>query len=404
MKVTPQSIVKPVELTVRPDRQGFIVEDAITRDYYEMSGLCVEALERMKEGMPLGTIETELKAKYPEEDVDLLDFAEQLLELRLIAELDGTAVETAANDTKREARVSRTSGGFGWIPTRAAAALFHPAFRFVYMLAILANVLLLVLKPELFPRYRDVFLFDSMVMNSVVWLALSFVLLMLHELGHIVAVRSFGLPARLGIGHRFVFVVFETEMNGIWSLAPKQRNRAFLAGMGMDQLLLLLCLVVQTTLPGDSGLIPMVAAVAVLDLFLKLAFQCCFFMKTDLYYVAENWTGCYNLMERSRAWLGRKRVGGGGGRTEEPLAVRVYAFFYAAGYVLNIVLILFFFAPQLVVSLMTVLPWLVVPSETARFWDAVVFALEIIGLGSLLLYAWRKSRAESAADRGRNFS
>ncbi|RKN86724.1 hypothetical protein [Paenibacillus ginsengarvi] len=404
MKVTPQSIVKPVELTVRPDRQGFIVEDAATRDYYEMSGLCVEALDRMKEGMPLGAIETELKAKYPEEDVDLLDFAKQLLELRLIAELDGTTVETAANETKREARVPRTSGGFGWIPPRAAAALFHPALRFVYILAMLTNVLLLVLRPELFPRYRDVFLFDSMVMNSVVWLALSFVLLMLHELGHIVAVRSFGLPARLGIGHRFVFVVFETEMNGIWSLAPKQRNRAFLAGMGVDQLLLLLCLVVQTTLPGDSGLIPMVAAVAVLDLFLKLAFQCCFFMKTDLYYVAENWTGCYNLMERSRAWLGRKRVGRGGGRADEPLAVRVYAFFYAAGYVLNIVLILFFFAPQLVVSLMTVLPWLAVPSETARFWDAVVFALEIIGLGSLLVYAWRKSRAESAADRGRNFS
>lgn len=393
MKVTLQSTITPVELIVRPDRQDYIVEDAATKEYYEMTELCVEALKRMSEGKTLDAIQSELVSRYPGEEVDLLGFAEQLLELRLVAELDGNVLRTEKAEEGEAA--SRKRDSFGWISPSLAKLWFHPVLRWLYVLAIAAIVGLLAAKPELFPRYGDVFLFDSMVANSLLWLGLSFVLLMLHEFGHIVAIRSFGLPAKLGIGHRFVFVVFETEMDDVWRLTPKQRNRAFLAGMGVDLLMLLLCLIVQAAAPGDPGFAQRLAAFAALDLVVKLAFQCCFYMKTDLYYVVENATGCYNLMERSRSLIQgklRRRNGGEAGGAEEPRAVRWYSVFYVAGYALNIVLIVFVFAPQLIVSLTTVLPWLAVPGETGRFWDAVVFVAEIAGLGALLLYAWRKSK------------
>ncbi|MEF3303880.1 peptidase [Paenibacillus sp. GYB003] len=403
MNVTPQSRLKPVQLVVRQDRNGYIVEDAANRDYYEMSELCVIALQRMGEGETLETIERELSARFPDEDVDLAGFAEQLLELRLVAELDGIPIRKDNGEARgrNDAEKAKTSGGFGWISPSFARMLFHPAMRWLYAGAIVANVALLAAKPDLFPRFRDAFPFDSMALNSATWLGLSFALLLLHELGHITAVRSFGLPAKLGVGHRFVFVVFETEMDGIWSLTPKQRNRAFLAGMGVDQLVLLVCLLVQTALPGDPEIVRKLAALAVLDLVVKLAFQCCLFMKTDLYYVVENGTGCYNLMERSCSWLGRKLSGREGrekGREEEPRAVRWYAVVYAAGYVLNLAIVALYFAPQLVVSLATALPRLAVPDDAARFWDAVVFVLEIVVLGSLLLRSLMKNRTGRPRD------
>lgn len=398
MNITPQSRLTPVELIIRPDRQGYIVEDAAARDYYEMPELCVQALRRMREGWTVAAIEEELKARFPGEEVDVAGFAEQLLDMRLVAELDGMPLRGGKGpEAEQAAPPEKKSAGFRWIPQSFARLLFHPALRFVYALAIMANVALLAAKPDLFPRYQDVFLFDSMVLNSVCWLGVSFLLLLLHELGHIAAVRSFGLPARLTIGHRFLFVVFETEMEGIWRLAPKQRNTAFLAGMGVDQLLLLGCLLAQAAFPGEPGFLARLAAFAALDLVVKLAFQCCFYMKTDLYFVVENATGCYNLMERSRGWLlerlsGSGRTAGGAKRTEEPRAVRWYAAFYAAGFALNLALVAVYFAPQLVVSVKTVVPWLANPGETARFWDAVVFLAELVGFAALLVYAWNRNR------------
>jgi hypothetical protein len=388
-----------VELVIRPDRQGYIVEDAAAQEYYEMSELCVVALQRMREGGTMEAIAAELSARYPDDEVDMIGFAEQLLELKLVAELDGISVPgTDAQRKSAGASAARKYGGFQWISESFARLWFHPLMRLFYISAIVANVTLFIVKPDLFPQYRDVFLFDSMALNSLSWLFISFALLLLHELGHITAVRSFGLPAKLGIGHRFIFVVFETEMDGVWRLKPKQRNRAYLAGAGVDQLMLLLCLSIQLAQPGEPGVAAKLAALAALDLFVKLVFQCCFYMKTDLYYVVENGTGCYNLMERSRAWLLAKLRGGGGlpAQAAEERAVRWYAVFYAAGYVFSLGMVAIFFAPQLFVSMATVVPRLGNPGAGASFWDAVVFVTEVVGLAALLLYSWRKNRRNSA--------
>ena len=44
-------------------------------------------------------------------------------------------------------------------------------------------------------------------------------------------------------------------------------------------------------------------SIIVLDIFIKFIYQCCFYMKTDVYYVVENVTGCYNLMESGKIYL-----------------------------------------------------------------------------------------------------
>jgi len=288
---------------------------------------------------------------------------------------------------------------------RVATFLLSPPMLAVYAAVVVANVSLFVLRPELLPRFRDAFPFESVALSSLTWLALSLALIFLHELGHMMALRIHGLPARLGIGHRFVLVVVETEMSAVWRLDRKRRYAAFLAGIGVDQLVLLLALSVQAALPpeGAEGAARKLAALAVLDLTVKLAYQMCFFMKTDLYYVAEQATGCYNLMERGRDWLAGKlrgRDGEGAGKTrEEPRAVRLYAVFYVLGYALQIGLIVFVFGPQLITALSTAWRRLGESAAGAPFWDGVVFLAEFALFAGLLLRSWVRGRREARAGR-----
>lgn len=389
----PESRVTPVPLIIRQERNGYMVEDPKTADFYEMPKVCVAALELMQAGGTLAEIGERLAAQFPEEDIDMPGFVRQLLELNLVEEIDGVRLrrEQAAGHSDRP-------GNFSWLPEAVARIFLHPAVRLLAWGALLSNAALLLIRPELIPHFRDVFLFESMALNSVSWMGLSFVLLMLHELGHLLAVRSFGLPARLGIGRRFLFVVIETEMVGVWRLEPKQRSRAYLAGMGVDQLLLLCALLAQLALP-DQVLAVMLAKLAALDLMIKLAFQCCFYLKTDLYYVLENRSGCYNLMERSRAWLGaqlfRNRLNGLEAE-REPVVVKMYAVFYVAGYGCLLALIVFYFAPQFAAALSVTISRLADPGSGAPFWDALVFAGQLVVTAGLLTYAWRRQRSASA--------
>lgn len=402
MNVSPQSRLTPVRLVFRPDREGYIVEDVGTGEFYEMPRLCVLALEQLAAGKTIGAVEAELAARFPEEDVDMIGFAGQLLELGLVADLDGIAVKGANDGRIREAKPE--SGERHGRERIAKYALSPPMLAF-YAAVVVANASLLVARPELLPRLSDAFPFASVALSSLTWLALSLVLIFLHELGHMTALRVHGLPARLGIGHRFVLVVVETEMSGVWRLDRKRRYAAFLAGIGVDQLVLLLALSVQAALPPETvgGVAGKLAALAVLDLTVKLAYQMCFFMKTDLYYVVEQATGCYNLMERSRDWLAGKLRGrdgeGSGKEREEPRAVRLYAAFYVFGYALQIGLIVFVFGPQLIAALSTAWRRLGESPAGAPFWDGVVFLAEFALFAGLLLRSWVRERREARAGR-----
>ena len=48
-----------------------------------MPEVCIEAITLISKGEQLCDIERALKKNYPDEDVDLLDFAEQLLRIKL---------------------------------------------------------------------------------------------------------------------------------------------------------------------------------------------------------------------------------------------------------------------------------------------------------------------------------
>lgn len=377
-----------VPIEIRKDNKHYIVEDIASSEFYEMPEICIDAINLIIKGESLVEIETLLKRKYPEEKVDLLDFAEQLLELQLIKEIDGVKVE--GKEKKKE------SLGFVKIPPQLGTFFFNKFAYIVYIGLFIVNIFLLISHPTLFPHYKDIFIFNVMALNIPAWMFITAALVLIHEFGHVLAMRSKELPTKLEIGHRLFLVVIETDMSTVWKLPSKERNVLYLAGICFDTAILFLALISQLIFANGSGVFLSIMHVVVLDTFIRIVYQCCVYMKTDLYYLIENLSGCYNLMENAqqvmRKWVPLLRIESASEVVfaEEKRMVYSYSIFYFIGVFLTLFIFTSFYIPQLLFSSKKVLPGFLDGPASLPFWDATLFSFQILTSILLLLFSWRK--------------
>jgi putative peptide zinc metalloprotease protein len=386
MDISYETQVSLHSMKIREDLKHYIVEDEATGNFYEMPKVCIIAIELINQGKPIGEIEKFLINEFPGEEINLLAFVNQLIELELVNEVNGEPITRCLD--------SKMYSGFFWIPKNLAQFFFNSISSKLYFLLLIASAGLILFQPDLFPRYSDLFPFNLMFQNVVVLLLVSFFLIILHEFGHVLAVRSEGLPAKIEIGHRLFLVVLETDMSQVWKLPAERRNKLYLAGIYFDFVVLFLALLAQIFTSEDS-LITGLLKLVVLDTFIRLVYQAAVFMKTDLYYVLENKTGCYNLMENGRNFLARWLPFLGVPDTEtfagEEKFVRRYAVFYLSGILLTIVITAYYYIPQMIFAVNEImLPGFLEPITSIRFWDSVVFLLQIVLVLGLLLYSWSK--------------
>jgi putative peptide zinc metalloprotease protein len=388
MDVTLSSILTLVPIEIREEKKHYIVEDINSGEYYEMPKICIDAITLINNRESLGSIEHRLKEKYPNEEVDLIAFAEQLIELQLIAEIDGVKV-TLLKKKKEQL-------GFQWISPKLGKFFFNKMTLFFYISLFILNIVLLVSHPSLFPHYKDIFIFNYMVLNILSWLVVTFCTVLIHEFGHILAMRANNLTTRLEVGHRLILVVLETDMSSVWKLPSKNRNVLYLAGLCFDMVILFFALVSQVIFTNGSGIFLSIMSLVVLDTFIRLVYQCCIYMKTDLYYVFENVTGCYNLMENAQQMIKRWFPFLKSQKTEEVVfegerrMIFTYSIFYFIGVVLTLSLYVVFYVPQLLFAVKRVMPGYLEGPTSLPFWDATLFTVQmLIGL-ILLIYSWRK--------------
>ncbi len=394
MKVSLQSQITLYPLSIQKDKKNYIVEEPISGDFFEMPQISIDAIKRLEKGEGLAAIEKAIKESYPEEEVDIIEFVEQLVELGLVQEVDGVPVN---REKEKQAKSESGAGGFLWIPSWVGRLFFNRTMNKVYLLLLVLNILILVLNPELFPHYQDIFLFDSMVLNMITYLFISLVLIFIHEFGHIFAIRSYDLPAKLSIGNRLIFIVFETDLTQAWKLDPRQRNILYLAGMSFEQIIIFLSFGLMLLFP-DANFVG-ILSIIVLDIFIKTIYQCCFYMKTDVYYVVENVTGCYNLMESGKEYLHslfkkhRKLEKDNQKMFQDNWnVIRMYSVFYIVGVLLTLLLSAVYFLPQLYYAYSTIFSNIQRPDNGAAYWDAVAFLVQTILMVGLLVYLARKRR------------
>jgi putative peptide zinc metalloprotease protein len=388
MGITLSSRLLLVSIDIRRDKKHYIVEDKTSGEFYEMPEVCIEAIKLIEEGEKLGEIEGTLKLNFPDEEVDLLDFSQQLLDMDLIEAIDGVKV------IKKEKEKEML--GFLWISQKAGKFFFNKITLLLYISLFVANCILLISKPSLFPSYQDVFISDVMAVNIIAYLGVTFTLVLIHEFGHILAMRAYNLPTKLEVGHRLLLVVLETNMASVWSLPSKVRNVLYLAGLCFDNVILFAALMSKLIFPNASGIFLSLISLAVYDVFIRVVYQCCVYMKTDLYYVFENVTGYYNLMENAKQKIKNQLpfLKSKGYKDDvfsgEKYIVYGYSIFYLIGVTVSLLLISIFYIPVLFYGIELTLPNLLEPPSSLVFWDALLFFAQFLLLLILLVRSWQR--------------
>lgn len=379
-----------VPLKIREEKKHFIVEDINSGEFYELPQICIDAIDLINNGHLLGDIEQCLKERYPEEEVNMIEFAEQLLDLQLIATIDGETIN------RKQAGEKKEHLGFLWISPKVGKFFFNKFALIFYAVLFFINVFLFVFHPNLFPQYKDLFISDYMVLNIMAWTVIAFCSVLIHELGHIIAMRSQNLATKLEVGHRLILIVLETDLSTVWKLPSKSRNVLYIAGLCFDMVILFLALLGQLIFSNESGVFLNILSVIVLDTFLRFVYQFCIYMKTDLYYLFENLSGCYNLMENAQQMIGNWFPFIKTQAIEEVVfesekkTVFTYSLFYIVGVVLTISLYIIYYIPQVLFALKKAIPGFLGGPTSIPFWDATAFSLQIIIGLVLLLYSWRK--------------
>ncbi|MFL6559830.1 MAG: hypothetical protein ACJ8MO_27420 [Bacillus sp. (in: firmicutes)] len=388
MGITLDSRLLLVPIVIRKDKKHYIIEDTLSGDFYEMPEVCVNAINLINQGEQIGEIERTLKENFSTEIIDILEFAEQLLDLELVDEVDGFKLEKKQSPNE--------GSGILWIPPNIGKLFFNKFTYPVYLCLFVCNLVLFIIHPSLFPHHKDIFVFDIMVLNVMLWMTFTFILVLIHELGHVLAMRAYNLPTKVEVSHRLIFVVLETDMSSVWKLAPKDRNLLFLSGLCFDSVILFIALSSQLMFPNAAEITIGLMNLAIFDIVMRVIYQCCFYMKTDLYYVFENVSGCYNLMENAQQKI-RKHISFLKSKLSDEVVfsgerntVFLYSIFYFFGIAITIFLFFKYYLPEVIHAGKLLLPGFGHGPMSLSFWDAVVFSLQVSIFLLLLLNSWRK--------------
>ena len=339
------SVVRLRPLIIRLEAGEYVVGSLDSGEFVAVPELGKRAIELLAGDTTLGQAREELGG-----DVDLVDFVAQLSALGFVSSVDGRPVDSPVVFRPNLPRLRRQH--VEW--------LFRRPVRMLYAAIVAVAVVVVATgRSDLsWLHYRALFWLDQTSLLIVGNLAMVVAMATLHELAHLVAARSLGVPARITLGTRLYSLVAQTEVRCLWAVPPAQRYRVYLAGMACDLLLLSMSVAGSALLGpvarGPLGALSLFAALALVNQFQL-------YIRTDLYLVAITLTRAKNLYQDSSVYLidqirritRRKRRPG----REDPLhelstrearLVRGYAALMATGSVLAVGLFLAYGVPTLV--------------------------------------------------------
>ncbi len=336
--------------------------------------------------------------------VDIDDFLDTLQQLGFIREDDKEVADGSGAGTDESGEILFTSRTTSWQWLGRAA--FSPVAWAIYIALFGYCIYDIVRYPILFPRYTNIFFSPSYTLVVISLFFGQFPGLLFHEGYHMLAGRRIGLPSRLSLGHRFYYVVFETVLNGVWSVPPRYRYLPFLAGMLADGIWFsLLTILAGATLrtPNSFSFFGAVCAALAFETVLRFIWQFYFYLRTDLYYIFTNIFGCIDLHHTTNRYLWNivlrifRRTSNIADETlwnpRDRQLARVYAPLYIVGYALTIYLSLSVGLPILIQFLSGVFGNLVTgfSNLTVGFWDSAIFlAMSLLQSIILGIIIWRE--------------
>ncbi|CAN3985649.1 hypothetical protein [Kitasatospora purpeofusca] len=319
------------------------------------------------------------------ESVDIADLVEVLAELDLFRPADAPTAETAP------VRWQRLGG-----------LLFGRPALLGYALVTALAAVEMVRVPALVPRTDNLFFTTSYTLVVLLLFFGQAPLLALHEAFHALAGRRLGLRSRLSVGHRLVYLVLETSLDGLVSVPRRKRYLPILAGMLADVLAIaVLTLIADVTRGGAATVARLCLAIAYATV-LRLAWQGFFYLRTDLYVLLSTALGCVNLHAAAvdvlrstvRRVTGRPPVDLDAHHPVDRRVARWYAWLMVVGYAFTLTMFAGVVVPTAYRLLHDVWLRMTGQGSTAARLDSIVLLLLSLGqTAAVVVLAVRERRA-----------
>lgn len=359
----PDTLVAVFPFTRQPEGDEIVIGRPETAVFVALPADGVELLDLLAAGKTVSEAQGHYQAQYGEVP-DLDDFLTLLEHKGFVRPVQaaGAAESAAAAELSAPAPVRFHLQQF---PESLARRLFGRTALVIYGALILLGLVLIAADPSLLPNRTALYFPEQMTLLRISLMLLGIVMVLIHELAHLVAARAVGVASRIGLGNRLWMLVAETDMTGVWALPRRQRYLPMLAGPLIDAVSTALLLLVSfATRRGWIDLpLPLLRLLQALLLsyLLQLLWQCYFFVQTDLYYVLANLFQCKNLMADTEAYLRSQlhRLLGKGERQDlsyippaEMVTIRRYAVVWLLGRAVAVVVLLGIYLPGLTLYLM----------------------------------------------------
>jgi putative peptide zinc metalloprotease protein len=289
--VAGSSRVRLRTLSQRRDRDGWVIGRPETGDFVSIPDVAHRVIALLEERLTVDEVTARLRSETGTRFA-VADFVAALDDLGFVGSVDDLLREDHA-----DARPS-----LPWLRPEHVRWLLHPLAPIVAAGFAVASVIMLALHPTLLPSYH------VLVWNRRVGLvlaanaAIGWTLVLLHELAHLATARAAGAPSRITLSTRLQFLVAQTDVSGVWGAPRRSRITVYLAGIAANVCLAGAFLLVLG-LADPQGAVRSLLAVAVAETALMLATQLMVFMRTDLYFVLQDLTGCANLYADGSAYL-----------------------------------------------------------------------------------------------------
>lgn len=282
-------------MAIRPDDDDpdiYVAGRPSGREFVALPRIGVQAIRLLEDGLRVGQAESALAAGGECPDVGGL--VESLAEIGFVAAIDGRALPEPDEATIPSQLEWLRAGHVRWLFSRPVVV------GYVGLAAVTG--LTLWRKPGLAPNYRDFFWGRSVSLVVLVNVLAFLVGGTLHELMHLAAARSVGVPARIGFGTRMTYLALQTDVSAAWTVPRRYRYRIYLAGLYWDSTVVCVALLARAYLhPGST--VDKLLAVYILAVVVGMALQAQVYMRTDLYFVLLDVLRCGNLFNDGTAWL-----------------------------------------------------------------------------------------------------
>ncbi|MGH3763223.1 hypothetical protein [Actinophytocola sp.] len=281
------------ELHIRQDGEDYYVGRVDTGEFVLLPEVGVRAIRLLRDGLSVDEAAYRLG-----EEVDLIDFADQLRELDYVAAVDDQAPPDRPTEKPTLPRLRREH--VRW--------LLSPALALAVLALLLAGVIAVVHRPSVLPGYRDLVWSQHTGLVLVVNAAVGWMLVFLHELAHLATARAEGVPGWMRLGTRLQFLVVQTDVSGVWSAARPVRMAVYLSGVALELSIAAIGLLALSFSEPPAVVGGAISLVIVL-IITSLPFEAMVFMRTDLYFVLQDLSRCPNLYAQGgsyvRYWLSR---------------------------------------------------------------------------------------------------